>query len=230
MQGYLFDDYLVNIVPKSVELGGAWQGPPRNGHPVAWDPDSLRFFYERMYACGAGAVVLDIGANTGSFCLIPATRGGCFVVFAFEPQDVVFNVLRNNIALNDLEGITTPYKVALSDKAGPAVLKIPGGSGVSGLATLSPDSPWLKSYKSMNIATVVFDDTFNLHRLDLIKVDTEGHDVNVLRGMRRHLDKFSPGILFENWPKDQAMHYLTRIGYRSFSRVGKDNWFVEKRG
>ena len=229
MQGYLFDDYLVNIDPKSTGLGGAWQGPPRDGHPVAWDPDSLRFFFEAMYSRGAGTVVLDVGANTGSFCLIPATKRGCFVVLAFEPQDIVFNVLRNNIALNDLDGIVTPYKIALSDEAGPAVLKIPRNNGASGLATLSNDSPWLKSFTTMNTATVVFDDEFDLHRLDLVKVDTEGHDLQVLRGMRGHLDKFSPGILFENWPRDPAMNYLTNIGYRSMTRIGRDNWFTTRK-
>jgi len=224
MRGWLFDDHKVNIHPQAVKMGGAWQSY-RDGLPEAWDPESISFFKDRMYECGQGAVILDVGANTGSFCLIPAVFGGCFVILAFEPQWPVFRILQENLRLNRLKGIVKPIPLALSDENEIRELKVSTGEGQSGLATFADDPPWIKNYEEVTAGTWKFDDEFKLHRLDLIKTDTEGHDINVLRGMEWHINRFRPGIMLESWPKEEALTYLMSIGYKIQGKAGRDNWY-----
>ncbi len=231
MKGYLFGDHEVEIDKRSHELGGAWQGELRDGKPCAWDPESLAFFHDKMYSAGQGAVILDVGANTGSFCLLPAIKRGCFTVLAFEPQPKVILVLVENIKLNQLQGIVMPFYLALSDCTDEMTMFVDKRPGHSGLATFHRSSVWLnpREIDEIQMGAAVFDEMFHLHRLDMIKVDTEGHDLYALRGMEWHIKRYWPGIMFESWPKEPVFPYLASLGYPEPARVGRDNWWTTKR-
>ena len=67
-EGLLLDDLRVLIDERSLRVGGSWQLSTEK-EPIAYDIETIRFFYERTLEF-QHPIVLDIGANTGSFCLL----------------------------------------------------------------------------------------------------------------------------------------------------------------
>jgi FkbM family methyltransferase len=134
-------------------------------------------------------VFLDIGANTGVFSLIAnglVTRGH---IFSFEPNPILYEDLRFNIRLNGARHII-PFNCALSDTttthvlahnathSGSAALKTPCESEQETLLSnehivlaIAPNQ--LKAVRQ-----------WSRNRRVCIKVDVEGHELNVLRGLR----------------------------------------------
>jgi hypothetical protein len=73
----------VKIDLTATKIGGAWQGKdPDTGMPRPWDPETLKFFYDQAKSIKS-PVILDIGANTGLYCLLPvlnrSIKGYAFV-------------------------------------------------------------------------------------------------------------------------------------------------------
>jgi len=63
-----------------------------------------------------GAVLLDIGANVGTFSVYAAVVKKARV-YAFEPSSPNFFLLNRNIQLNNINGLVTPFPIALSDES-----------------------------------------------------------------------------------------------------------------
>jgi FkbM family methyltransferase len=219
MRGYLFDDFQVEIDPRSVTLGGSWQGAPRNGLPTAWDGDLLRFFYERM---PAGCRFLDVGANTGSYALLCALRSDATCI-AFEPYPAVSEVLQANLVLNNLgERVTvSPYALLACDEK--AILSLPP-AGASGLACLV-GTP--SRFKPAGVALVETRrlDGLDLGRVDMIKLDVEGAELYVLRGAVETLRRDHPALLVEydernvaafGYEREAIIEFLRGVGYTHF--------------
>ena len=58
--------------------------------------------------------------------------------------------------------------------------------------------------------------TFKDNTIDFIKIDVEGHELEVLQGARETLLKYKPTIFIETFPdkKTKVHEYLTNLGYR----------------
>jgi FkbM family methyltransferase len=230
MRGYLFDDYQVEIDPRAVALGGSWQGAPRDGLPTAWDGDLLEFFYAHM---PAECHFMDVGANTGSYCLLCALRPDATCV-AFEPYPAVYEVLEANLALNGLSERVIVSPFALWDRYGGAILSLPG-SGASGLACLSETPTRFTPIDSRVIRTRHLDN-LNVGRLDMMKVDVEGAELMVLRGAAETLRRDHPALLVEydernvsafGYEREEIIEFLSGVGYNCFgfpTLDGRDLW------
>ena len=137
MEGILFEDYYVEIDPRSVECGGSWHTLAEkqvDGMAVAYDSPLLSFFYNRMSEI-EHPYILDIGANTGSFCLLAKWHPNA-KVWAFDPNMYACDILRNNLFLNNLEDQVEVYDIALSNQNGHATLKTPTETKRFGLASI----------------------------------------------------------------------------------------------
>lgn len=134
-----------------------------------------------------GGTVLDVGAHVGYYSLLFANRVGQYGrVFAFEPSTRTHDRLLDNISLNDLANIT-PVKAAASDEAGTAIVNLAAGVN-TGSTSLHFD---VDAVGTEQIKTIVLDDYLERHAIDevnLIKIDVEGHELHVLRGLRKTLN------------------------------------------
>ncbi len=147
-------------------------------------------------------VAIDIGANVGIYSLMLAKRvGQGGQVYAFEPGADALAGLRENLTLNAAAKVTVA-PVALSDRTGsaplfhiggPATFSL-GGSGVG-------ESVQLMTLDAWSVST-------GLMRLDIIKIDVEGHEPAVFRGGAATLIRFHPLVMFE-----VSYHALERNGY-----------------
>lgn len=232
----MFKGHWVNIDPRSVSLGGSWQGKWSRPEPKAWDGIVIKRFYEYAKTI-ANPIVLDIGANTGSFCLLPKFHPR-MKIYAFEPNPVAYEVLQSNIALNDLQDRVQTFPFALSDKAGIVPLYVPKKKNLSGGSRLDQDDhdPPQDGFDTVLAETRRLDD-FDFKHVDLIKIDVEGHEYWVLLGGERTVRASMPALMVEwqrrNWkvPKEyhrEEMREMLRAwGYMSFERIGRaDAWIT----
>jgi FkbM family methyltransferase len=146
-----------------------------------------------------GMIVMDVGANIGfltrQFCRQVGPRGR---VFAFEPDPLNFQYLEfNTRSCMNLERV----HCAISDNHEPALLHLNSFSG-TGNSLLN------KTYstQSISVPCISLDEFLNKNgnpAVNLIKIDVEGAELNVLRGMRQTMSRL-PGLIMiiEYCPKN----------------------------
>ncbi len=148
---------------------------------------------------GPGMTVFDIGANVGLYTLIAAkTLENQGQVYSFEPSGENFAVLKRNIKRNGFQHLVDPSRRAVSSTSGHArfLLANDGGSNHLDLTQGSAGA----SGTATDVETVALDsfvDEKDLSRVDVIKSDTEGAEMQVLAGAKRLLEEFKPRIFIE---------------------------------
>ena len=157
----------------------------------------------RYFRLAEDAVVLDVGANAGIMTLQFAARVPRGHVYSFEPTHHAAGRLRTNLGLNPtLAERVTLMQTFVSDRAEPAPpLKAFASWKVDGDPGGEQHPVHLGTVLSTEGVGAITVDRFaaaqGLARLDLIKIDTDGHELDVLRGAAASLECFRPAILFE---------------------------------
>lgn len=165
-----------------------------------------------------GETVMDVGANIGYSTLLMARQvGPTGRVIAFEPLPTVFELLRENLRLNNLLWAHAECK-AVTDHDGETRMQSESGNPLSLTSCVAEEGDFV-------VATVSIDryvETAGLMRLDLVKIDVEGAEDVVVQGMAKSLQKFRPVVLVEihasDGRKSEALERLEGTGYR-LSRV-----------
>jgi len=149
------------------------------------------------------SVIFDVGANFGLMTLQFAKLVPSGKVYAFEPTFYAFSKLEKNIELNpilaknivaiqsfvSLESTETPdIKAYSSWKVGGSVEE--GKHRIHGGVVKSA-----KGVKAVSLDD--FCEHEQIERLDFIKIDTDGHELEVLKGAKEAISKFEPIIVFE---------------------------------
>ena len=130
-----------------------------------------------------GDKVIDVGANIGYFTMLAASLvGSCGRVYAFEPGDVAFNDLRNNVYINSFSNIVA-YNRAASDYFGERCLYV---SKENTTNSLIRDS---RLHTMSEVVSVDRIDRLISEQVKLIKIDTEGNELEVLKGSRNLINK-----------------------------------------
>lgn len=139
----------------------------------------------------AGGSFVDIGANVG---LWSASGAQYFSkVVAFEPSRSLASALRNSLPRN-VEVIS----VALSDHNGTATFSTPIMNGVVRDTRATLEAEANQNIDAITeIVTVRTLDSFELGRVDLIKIDVEGHEEGVLLGAQLTIDREQPVLIIE---------------------------------
>jgi FkbM family methyltransferase len=151
-------------------------------------------------------VFLDVGSNWGYFPLLFASRetfGGR--ILAFEPVPATFAV----IGEAGLEPWVEIRQAAVGAEDGEVSMHVPRHSG---LARMDSQGAGVK-------VPVLRLDSLKLDRVDVIKVDVEGHELAVFEGARDTLSRLGPAIVFESGVgrEDRWMpplSFLEEMGYR----------------
>ncbi len=153
---------------------------------------------------------LDIGANIGNHSV--QFNNYFNKVIAFEPQLRNFKILKLN---TDPYDSISAYNYGLSSKNEEAVINIPYGNS-GGASHVVPTSSKNKFY-SEQIQLRVYDDEFD-EQISFVKIDVEGNELEVMKGMKNTIQKYKPVISFEyNYTeKDGVLDILKELGYERF--------------
>lgn len=159
----------------------------------------------RLWAglCAEAEVVFDIGANTGLFSLIAQTRNPKASVYAFEPIQRIAAKFQDNCLRNQYTIQVHPIAVSNSD--GKAVIyDLPLQHHYVGSLEreetahhFAGSESGLISREVQTITLATFIRQERIARVDLMKIDVEGHEMQVLEGMGGYLRGMQPTILIE---------------------------------
>lgn len=149
----------------------------------------------------------DVGANIGTYSLLASEVEGAKVV-AFEPHPAAFAALTNNLAVNNRANVLA-LNVALSESDG--VLHLTNGLETSTNRVVGPGE---SMEGSLRVQCRALDNVCREvgFRPTIVKIDVEGHDLEVLRGFRDQCgDTFV--LLVENGASLQIRELLCQMGF-----------------
>lgn len=181
-----------------------------------------------------GDVVLDIGAHIGYFSLMAAkVVGQKGKVYAFEPDNRNFQLLKKNILENNYKNIF-PIKKAVTNKNGRAKLYIDSQNSTDHRLTDTSEGREFKFIQTLTLNG--FFKPLN-KRVDFIKIDIQGGEYHALLGASNIL-KENPGIkiLTEFYPKGLAdngikeekfLTFLTKLGF-TFKNIDEYTFKISK--
>jgi FkbM family methyltransferase len=156
---------------------------------------------EVRYVIGSlrpGDCAVDIGAHRGGYLYwMQRQVTGTGRVLAFEPQAQLAAYLKDVKERLGLSQVTVE-RMALSDRAGEAVLHVPSGGPACG-ATLEEDLVQGKD-DVQTVPVCTLDEYLQRAgglRPRLIKCDAEGHELRIFHGATRTLDEARPRLVFE---------------------------------
>ena len=171
-----------------------------------------------------GNIVVDIGANIGLHTLNMARIvGNTGQVFAFEPDPSNFEILKKNVKINNYKNIILEQK-AVGDKHGRTTLY---QSDHPGKHRIFPQTEQAKSQVQVELTNLDnYFDSDMIDKINFIKIDVEGMEFGVLKGMKNILKNNKKiKILFEFVPKDtieagfipiELLDYLTSNGFKLY--------------
>ena len=143
--------------------------------------------YEQFVSIPKGGVVLDIGANVGIFTMIAAKEvGSSGLVLAIEPEPKNIGLLRKNIEINGIKNVIVLDK-AISARSGKVKLNLFHLTGFHSLIYPSDNQIEVEAKSLDDIVTEL-----KLNRVDFIKIDAEGSELEILKGGKNVLK--SPNI------------------------------------
>ncbi len=215
-----------------------------NGVLLPVNPDSLEFYIALSNSKGCvvtemcqrvlnpGNCFFDIGANIGSVSLgLAKAFKDQVYIHAFEPQAALARHVSISAALNGFENVFA-YQTLVGEAEGEADLFVPVRST---LASLMPELNPSQTTKTVRCRMISLDHQIQVGALplpDILKVDVEGAEFQIFKGMEHVIRTRSPVIVFEadetilkvfGMTRSQLFEYLGSLGDYEFYRLGTDH-------
>jgi FkbM family methyltransferase len=187
---------------------------------------ALMLLRERRNDRGDGAVAIDCGANIGVHTLEWARlMTGWGDVYAFEAQEKLYYALAGNIALNNFLNVRARL-AAVGAACGMLPIPhvdycIPSSFGslelIKRVDTEYIGQPIDYDRVALHVEMLTID-SLNLERIDLIKIDVEGMEMQVLLGAANSIRRCKPHLIIEIIKSNRALiaDFLNALGYRAF--------------
>jgi len=182
--------------------------------PDVWELQSRKYLEEHVRS---GDVAIDIGAGVGHYTyLFSKLVGETGKVYAYEPDPFMFKILKANIRLNGLTNvIAKPF--AIGDCNDEMLFYV----STVGSSSLRP----MRGLRSIIKVKVITLDSLNLPWVDWVKIDTEGYEANVLRGMKNTMEIHNPRLLLEFIPENGPVDDLLEL-LKGWTVLGMDSNLV----
>lgn len=184
-----------------------------------WFEAELEFWRESLKP---GMTIIDVGANAGIYAFSAAKRvgeSGC--VLAIEPFSACLDCLEETRRRNQFDQVKI-FAGAASNYNGMIGLSLhplSEGNQVVSQDKIVNNNDLMENVECFTLDTLI--QTHNIVTVDFVKIDVEGHELEVLQGARKLITKFHPVILYENLIDDQAMNsdvpkFLQSLNYELF--------------
>jgi len=183
--GFVFDLDLTDWIDQYLYLADAYE---------------KQDYEELVRAIPLGGVFLDVGAHIGIYTLAMARAAGSSgYVHSFEPNPATFERLRHHVVQNGLANVHL-NQVAVGLAEGRAKLNAPTKENSAAASLLSTNMPARFEARPVDVQVTCLDAYCRKHifdRVDVIKIDCQGYELQVLEGGSNVLQTFRPRLLLE---------------------------------
>lgn len=176
-------------------FSGHYRVRNRNRYAASHEPDLVTF----LELLPEGAVFWDVGANVGFFSIFAARRG--ILSLAFEPDQLTCGVLNKNIYLNAVSESCVALPIALNDERMIDVLNMKEFLPANAYNTFGRDknergAEFVPTFKQGAVGIPADElplgpGLAKFAQPDFVKIDVDGNELKVIRGMRERLGKTS---------------------------------------
>jgi len=201
------------------------------------DPDVGKFIQENIKK---GDNCIDIGANIGAIT-IPLSKF-CNKLYSIEPQDNIYLALCGNLFINESYNViplklaayseNTKFSIAAKERLDEWVGDIDNGfDNVKSFGSISVEKNENGEMEGRKLDDIIQD------KIDFIKCDAEGGDLDALMGCERIIKENNPKIIFEFHPQCTKKCYnrtwqdyedfFNRIKYK-LERISDSNYLAIK--
>ena len=175
-----------------------------------------------------GTDSIDIGVYRGVHTYQMAKFSN--IVHSFEANPIIFTDLKKY--LPKLKKNVQLYNYALSDKIEKKILKVPIRNFKvrrsnyeeyykMGLASVHEKNNF-ENYEKFEIISKKLDDFEFKNKISFIKIDVEGHEIEVINGSLNLIKKFRPNLMIEIEEKhsknnlNDSISFINSLGYKTF--------------
>ena len=204
-----------------------------------WEKQDLDFCIRlyKQFCQPTQSVILDIGANVGTYGIPLAQYFPSKIVHCFECQELLATALELSVQKNNLSNLIV-HHVALSNLNNQEFQynKI-DYDWLANFGSFELEMPFKNSdfngrcsstLESVPMATI---DSFNLDGVGFIKLDVEGMELKILQGAIKTIDRCQPMIVYENHKTDvESLNaFVEHIGYVQKITNGLSTFIVPKK-
>lgn len=160
-----------------------------------------------------GMNVLDVGANFGYYSVLLADLAGpTGHLTAFEPNPHAAAAVEASLSVNGFKDRSRVIRAAVSDQAGSVRFCIPHAEPKNG-HILEPGADAPPDCDVTTVPTVCLDEICRDQKIDFIKIDAEGGEYNIFKGMQQIVRRDRPKIVLEfNADRARARELISLIG------------------
>jgi len=185
-----------------------------------WFEYEMEFWRDNIHA---HMTVIDVGANAGVYTFSAAKRvGNTGLVLTIEPFSQCIIYLNETCKINQFDWVKVCAGAA-SDFNGKAKLALNLRSEFNEIVVQENEQSF-HSYNFEEVDCFTLDsliDRYGIIRVDFLKIDAEGHELQVLKGSECLIREFRPTILYENIARSNKSNlpvaeYLVDLGYKLY--------------
>jgi len=153
---------------------------------------------------------IDVGAHTGIYSIIGGLNKELPLTVSFEPHFLNFARLLDNLKINLLSAKHC-YLAAASNQNGSLKFE-------SSINTYHTSGGKISDKGTMSVNTMMIDNINFTKKVLAMKIDTEGHEYNVLEGAQKTIQKNKPDIIFEINQEsfNSSIMMLKKFGYKFY--------------
>ncbi len=161
-----------------------------------WESHILSLISSYLYK--PNSIMIDIGANSGATSIPLAKKFSDCSFYLFEPHPEIFSILETNCQFNRLKNVKL-IKSAISDTDKKKVRFYAQKQSLNmGLSSLKKNYD-INSYDHIDVQCTKIDNFFSKFKMPIsvIKIDTQGNELEVLRSAFFTIKRHKPIIIFE---------------------------------
>ena len=185
-----------------------------------------RFFSKFIKKQTNASIFIDIGSNQGLYSLIALKNKNFNKIFSFEPQRNIYKILCQNIKRNLGDKRCMPFNLGISNLNSKAFLQ--SDNRHSGKAKIIAEnlqnSEIIETVSGKNLSKIL---NINNNEKVGIKIDTEGHELKVLKGLiDTNFWKNTIWVFIEfnkNVDHDEIFQLLTIEGFITIKKISTNN-------
>lgn len=161
-------------------------------------------------------IIIDIGANIGSFSILAAFKVPNATIYSYEPGEIAFGQLQENIRMNGMEKRIIPFKLAVYKSIGEVKLYNFGKTSLSSIYSGSKERNF-ETVRTITLENIFLDNKIRV--CDFLKIDCEGAEYDILANCPSYILKRVKQISLEFHEMNSKQNHHDLIN------ILKDNGF-----